>query len=338
MKNKFKELSKTIHQQFNIYPSIYLSPTSGYRSRCKFGYKNNKYTMIDNNQTVHMDSFKLAIDPIQKIMPQLLRFISKDYELSNKLFSVNFRSNGTNVIATLIYHREISDIWLQSANYVEKNINNLNLIGRAKNILLYQHEPILWKEEEISGFKYHIAQDDEVFFQPNHYLLSKMIKFLLNNIDTDAKDLLEIYSGCGTFTLPLSYVFNQVLATENNRSCIRLMNKSIAMNNINNISCARLSDSETAEAINGKSFNRLGKINIEKYQFSHVLVDPPRSGLSKETIKLIRNFKKIIYISCNFESFIRDMNSLNNIKLKNISIFDQFASTDHIELIAILSN
>ena len=40
------------------------------------------------------------------------------------------------------------------------------------------------------------------------------------------------------------------------------------------------------------------EINIHNFNFSHVLVDPPRAGLDKEVIKLINKFENIIYISC----------------------------------------
>jgi SAM-dependent methyltransferases related to tRNA (uracil-5-)-methyltransferase len=39
----------------------------------------------------------------------------------------------------------------------------------------------------------------------------------------------------------------------------------------------------------------LGDINISDYNFSHVLVDPPRSGLDDKTIEIIKKLK-ILFI------------------------------------------
>jgi tRNA (uracil-5-)-methyltransferase len=98
----------------------------------------------------------------------------------------------------------------------------------------------------------------------------------------------------------------------------------------------RLSDNETASALaNKRTFKRLENINMQSYQFSHILVDPPRAGLSDETINLSNQFKNIIYISCNPETFMRDMVKLDR-KIESIGIFDQFANTQHLEVVALI--
>jgi tRNA (uracil-5-)-methyltransferase len=64
-------------------------------------------------------------------------------------------------------------------------------------------------------------------------------------------------------------------------------------------------------------------------------VDPPRAGLTAETIKLSKQFKNMIYISCNPETFLRDIMEVDK-KIGSIAIFDQFANTGHLEIIAFL--
>ena len=108
------------------------------------------------------------------------------------------------------------------------------------------------------------------------------------------------------------------------------------MNNLSNIETARLSDDETASALsNERPFRRLENIDMQSYEFSHILVDPPRAGLSAETISLSKQFKNMIYISCNPETFLRDIVKLGR-KIESIAIFDQFANTKHLEVICFL--
>ena len=162
-----------------------------------------------------------------------------------------------------------------------------------------------------------------------------MISFISKQLD-EPMDLLELYCGCGGFTLPLASKFGKVFATENNKHSIELLKESIKLNNLLNIETARLSDNETASALaNERPFRRLKNIDIQSYKFSHILVDPPRAGLSAETINLSRQFKNIIYISCNPETFLRDIVKLDR-TINSIGIFDQFANTKHLEVIAIL--
>ena len=95
-------------------------------------------------------------------------------------------------------------------------------------------------------------------------------------------------------------------------------------------------DDEVYELLMGRKFNRTKGINIDKYNFSHVLVDPPRSGLTKKTIEMVGNFKNIIYISCNPETYLRDINFLKKHKIKKIELFDQFPNTQHLEIVSLL--
>jgi tRNA (uracil-5-)-methyltransferase len=78
-------------------------------------------------------------------------------------------------------------------------------------------------------------------------------------------------------------------------------------------------------------------INLTNFNFSHILVDPPRSGLSKNVIKIINKFDNIIYISCSPESYIRDIKYLKDYEITNIELFDQFPNSKHLEIVSLLS-
>ena len=82
----------------------------------------------------------------------------------------------------------------------------------------------------------------------------------------------------------------------------------------------------------------MADINIRDYKFSHILVDPPRSGLGEDVIPLLKKFKNIIYISCNYETYIKDLKMLPDYKITNIEIFDQFPNTPHLEIVSVIKN
>jgi tRNA (uracil-5-)-methyltransferase len=73
--------------------------------------------------------------------------------------------------------------------------------------------------EELVNVKdnFYLYQDDKTFYQPNKFLMPKMIEFSLSLIN-NPRDLLELYCGSGTFTIPMSRYFNKIFATENNRA------------------------------------------------------------------------------------------------------------------------
>ena len=333
--NKLSKFCNELSNHTDIKPEIYLSPATGYRARAEFGFSKNYFTMVSHKHKIYMDQSSIPHPSIQQLMPNLLSKINKSEIIKKKLFQVNFRTSGTKVLATLIYHKPLEEEWIKAAKNIQDSLLNISITGRSKKqkVIIGEEDLELLCNYANSSFK--ILQNDSVFFQPNFYLYSLMISFITKQLE-DPRDLLELYCGCGGFTFPLASKFNKVFATENNRHSIRLLKESIKLNNLSNIQTARLSDDETASALaNERPFRRLENIDMQSYEFSHILVDPPRAGLSTETIKLSKQFKNMIYISCNPETFLRDMVKVNR-KIESIGIFDQFANTQHLEVVALL--
>lgn len=333
--NKFQKATSLIQEYYKNDIVINLSPPNGYRSRCEFGYKNGFYTMYSSEgKILFLDTFAVARPSIQNLMPKLLDEINNSYDLKNKLFQINFRTNRKNkILVSLIYHKLLDDEMKCSANKISNKLDiNINL--RSKNNLYSTDNDLL--DDEIENLETLLFQTDQSFYQPNHFHMPEMIDKAMSFIK-DPRDLLELYCGSGTFTLPLRKIFNKIFASENNRQSIRCLNQSISKQNIKNIFYARLSAEEVFELFKGRIFNRMKGIDINDFNFSHILVDPPRAGLDSNAINLIKNFKNIIYISCNYETYIRDIYKLKDYKIQNIEIFDQFPNTDHLEIVSLLS-
>ena len=76
-----------------------------------------------------------------------------------------------------------------------------------------------------------------------------------------------------------------------------------------------------------------------KDQIDTIIVDPPRSGLDKTSLKTIIAFKptKIIYISCDPITLARDLKELLNFyEIKTLKGFDMFSYTYHVECVTVL--
>ena len=330
--NKFEFFKKCISSDFHDDIKITMSPATSFRSRCEFSYSDNSYVMFETDKKLYLDDFTLASSCIRKIMPNLLDEINKSKYLDKKLFQINFRANSNNIVlVTLIYHKSIDNEMINKIESISKKLN-INLIVRSKNYIYKTSDNYF--EDSINNIK--VYQTDNCFYQPNKFLLTKMINRVELYIE-QPKDLLELYCGVGTFTLQLANKFNRIFATESNRESIKCLDKAIAINKLTNIYKSRLSAEELDEAFNGRSFFRMKDINLNEFNFSHVLVDPPRSGLTDEVINLISKFKNIIYISCNGETYLRDIKKLRSHKIKKIEIFDQFPNTRHMEVVSLLS-
>jgi len=331
--NKFITFNNNISEHYSNKIITNFSPSNGYRSRCEFGYYKNFYIMHKNNKKLYLETFENAASCIQKIMPYILNKINNNESLKEKLFQINFRSNTKNeLMVTLIYHKNIDNKLIKIIEDISRKLK-INILLRSKNFL-YSTESNYFVDY-IHNDDFRIYQTDNCFFQPNPFMLPKMIDTVISLVNNPI-DLLELYCGVGTFTLPLSKLFIKILATESDRNSIKCLNKSIIDNNINNISNSRLSSNEVSDLFIGKTFRRMGDIKLSDYNFSHVLVDPPRSGLDDKTIEIIKSFKNIIYISCNPSTYIENIRSLDTHNIEYVELFDQFPNTDHLEIISLL--
>ncbi len=319
---------------------VFSSKKSHHRSRAEFRiwHQNNKayYAMsnLEKNGIEILQECPKVLTPIANIWDDLLKAINKSSILKEKLFSIEFLATTQNeILVTLIYHKKLNNEWELDARALETKFG-IFIIGRSKKqkIVLskeYVKEKLTIFDKE---FIYHYYENS--FTQPNPYMNQKMIEWACNCVkEENNKDFIELYCGLGNFTLPLSFYFRKVLATEISKTSIKAAKENCVLNNINNIEFVRLSASETAQALFQKrKFNRLKEINLEEYQFETVLVDPPRAGLDSDSLELVKNFDKIIYISCNPITLARNLEQLSKThKIKKAALFDQFPYTHHIE-------
>jgi 23S rRNA (uracil1939-C5)-methyltransferase len=81
----------------------------------------------------------------------------------------------------------------------------------------------------------------------------------------------------------------------------------------------------------------LGAQDLNNYDA--IVIDPPRAGCEAQTITLAQSRAPvIIYVSCNPQTFARDVKTLvdGGYKLETVIPVDQFAWSPHIELVGVL--
>ena len=173
----------------------------------------------------------------------------------------------------------------------------------------------------VGPYKYIISP--ESFFQINDDICKKLYDKIYDETK-DSKNILDLYCGTGSIGIYVSKNKN-VLGIEINKSAINDANINKELNDIKNISF-----------ICGDSGKESKKINFNP---DTIIVDPPRSGLDSITINNILelNPQKIIYVSCDPMTLVRDLNILkNNYSIKEITPFDMFPNTKHVENMCVL--
>ena len=343
---QFEKKKEKFHNFFKTYTkkiSYHKSSATGFRTRIEFGVAkiNNllEFYMIENSLKVAIKQIEICNPKINSLMENLIEEIRSNEVLRNKLFQTEFMvSRNRDSVISLIYHKPLDSEWIKIASDLSVNLNS-SIVGRSK-----KQKIILGKDHVLETYKYNTTEYslnlfEQCFCQPNPYICESIIHWI-NQQASHEKDVLEFHCGIGTFTIFLSHIFNNVIATESSRPSIRGLIQNINLNECYNIYSARLADIETLEALNKKrTFKRLKKIDLCAFNLSTVFIDPPRSGLDTLILEGLNRFNQIIYVSCEFESLKKDVEYLSEThKIEAAGFFDQFPYTDHIESAVVLKN
>jgi len=164
----------------------------------------------------------------------------------------------------------------------------------------------------------------ETFFQANRFLLAPFINEVLLQAGPTPKNVLELYSGVGFFSVPLSQIATELIAIENNRGAVRQFREN-----------ARLNGRWNLKIFEGDVDAMLEQADIKP---DVVVLDPPRAGCGVKAARRITELKpgRIVYISCNPTTFAREASVFlaGGYDLKRLTLIDQFPNTYHIEMSA----
>lgn len=225
--------------------------------------------------------------------------------------TITIRSNYENNLLLIITTEEKLDI------------NKDNLPSNISGIIL--NNKCIYKDnyfyDYIDDMKFKVSYDS--FFQVNNYMASNIFKILRNNVK--GKNLLDLYCGVGTLGLSLKDNFKNIYGIEKVKNAIVDAKHNAKINNVSN---AFFYDGDTAKI--------LDKLN---QKFDTVIVDPPRSGLNKETLEHIKriNPKTIVYVSCDPMTLARDISELSEYKVEKANVLNMFPKTYHVESVVILN-
>ena len=323
---------------------VFESPAEHYRLRAEFRIWHDGddifYAMFEpgnNRVPIRIDSCPMVSETIHSVMFDLLDDIRKQPELARKLFQIDFLSTlSGELLVTMLYHRPLSEDW-QALVSPLKDRYGVDIIGRSRKAKLVtgrdhviERMPVAYPDGERELI---YKQVENSFTQPNGRVAQKMLGWALDATAGCDGDLLELYCGNANFAIALAPNFNQVMATEISKTSVNAALFNIEANAVDNVTVARLSSEEFTRAMRKeREFRRLRGIDLDSYDFTTVLVDPPRAGLDSETVKLVQAYPQILYISCNPQTLKENLAELSEThEIARLALFDQFPYTDHKE-------
>lgn len=192
--------------------------------------------------------------------------------------------------------------------------------------------PRLWYELPRFGVKLYFQPAD--FVQVNGAMNARLIEHVLDLMELDQDSVvLDLFCGLGNFTLPIATRVKRVVGIEGEAGLVARARANAEANGITNahFHVADLAGEDAVErclALAGGA------------GYTHVLVDPPRTGALDVLPALAKLApRRLGYVSCHPGSLARDLGILvteHGFSLASAGIVDMFPHTSHVESVAIL--
>lgn len=347
---KFAGLNETELKRIKFYPA---EEISYYRNKIEFSLNldkgkinigfNERLSPLKkfSNNIIPIDSCIIFSKSAQEIITILKQWIKTNYEnlydKNNKKpkiskIGIKESKNKSEILVYLItdWKKNFPDTAGLYDLLKDKilNFKGLSVLKKYKNLnksdeLIRKHGS-LFITEQLGGLKFQIYPN--TFFQPN----TKMALIIYNLIAAKilrSDRILSLYCGSGVLEIFLSRYAKQITGIDVNKFNIKTAKENLKFNNIEN--CAFFK--KFAEHINQDKIT---------HSYDKLIIDPPRSGLTKHAADIIcgTNIAQIIYLSCSAPTLARDIKILkqHNYLIKSIDIIDQFPRTAHIETLVCL--
>jgi 23S rRNA (uracil1939-C5)-methyltransferase len=171
--------------------------------------------------------------------------------------------------------------------------------------------------------------DGRVFFQTNPAVASALVAAVKQKV-CGASEILELYCGVGVFSIALADEYPGLKTTgiELNRRAIGLAKENARRHQVSER--CRFFAEDAGKSL--KKWNDRRDLTL--------LLDPPRGGVEKTTLKKILavNAGKVIYISCAADTLCRDLKEFAaaGYRVKSSQVFDMFPRTAHFEVLTVL--
>jgi tRNA/tmRNA/rRNA uracil-C5-methylase (TrmA/RlmC/RlmD family) len=171
-----------------------------------------------------------------------------------------------------------------------------------------------------------LKRDVRAFFQGNRFLLETLVRHV-RGLVPESGLVVDLYAGVGLFGLSLAAA---------GRSDITLVEGDPISAHDLEANARPFVERARVERSSVEDFLRRRAVA----PFSTVIVDPPRTGMSREAVQGILRAKpaRLLYVSCDVATLARDVRALidHGYSLEQLSAFDLFPNTAHVESVCVL--
>jgi len=209
----------------------------------------------------------------------------------------------------------VKNVNMKNTNVILGN-TNINILGKG------------YIEDVLGEYRFRISPLS--FYQVNPIQAEKLYNLGVQMAEISKEDIVfDLYCGIGTISLFMAKYAKKVYGIEIVKEAIDMARENAIRNNVENVEFL-------AGDVEVVLDDLINKNNIKA---DVVMFDPPRKGLDSNSINNILKIKpkKIVYISCNPATLVRDLAKFEELyDVKKIVPVDMFPFTSHVECVALM--
>lgn len=208
----------------------------------------------------------------------------------------------------------------------------INVNNKRTSMVLGEKEQVIYGkgyiEDELCGRRFKISAKS--FYQVNSVQTEALYAKAAEYARLTGKEtVVDAYCGIGTIALAVAGQAGKVIGVELNKDAVRDAVTNARINQIKN------ADFYQNDA--GRFLTQMAEAG-EKVDVDVVFMDPPRSGSTEEFLDALLRIapKRVVYISCEPETLVRDLKYLtgkSSYRVQEITPVDMFPFTSNMEVI-----
>ena len=182
--------------------------------------------------------------------------------------------------------------------------------------------------EQIGDARFRVGATS--FFQVSGLAAAGLTSLVLEGAAlTGTERVLELYSGVGTFSVPLAKRARELVGIEANTGAAADADENLRQNGC---AGARIVQAQVEQGLPGAA---------AEGTWDAVVLDPPRQGCSRAVLDLLASMRaaRLVYVSCDPSTLARDLAALVGAGYRCTSLqpIDLFPQTFHLECVAVLT-
>lgn len=324
IKNIQKLLSKASISYLKDINFIAIGKNSRRKVKFHLDHNNNiGFFEQNSNNLVKIDHCLMLEGKISNFYDKLQQFLNNFDQNIIKSIEICSFDNVLDVIFELKIKKTTLKIEEKLILFAKKCQINLNLkISQDVTPLIQIEKPKL----QLGNFLIDIPNN--IFLQATKKALNAINNEILEfSRKVKAQNIADIYAGIGSYSFGIADDVQKIDAFEGVDKMTDSINQNAKKYNI----------SHKLKAFKRDLFK--DPVNEELQNYDLIIINPPRNGAGSQIDKISKLQKaNLIMVSCDFNSFVRDLKILNlqNFQLQKLTLIDQFYYSHHIEIVAIL--